>query len=89
MRKGAPAVRRESEVGFEQPVKFQQRLFIKHHISHIFYIDSGVTQAECDRLPGVSGVILDPAEPFLLCGSRNSTVFQQYGGGIMVKCGNP
>src|SRR5258708_22335312 len=80
--------RRESQVGLEQPLEFQQRLFIKNHMVELGCRQPRRVQAVLDRVPRKPGIVLAPREPLLLGRGDNAAVNHERGGGIVIKGGN-
>src|SRR3954465_6896816 len=64
---GAETTRRESQIGFEQPFEFQERLVIKRDLIDVFEIDAGRLEAVADRALGKAAVVALARKPFLLC----------------------
>src|SRR5437763_17207919 len=67
--KGRQAARRAGEIGGEQPVEFQKRVFIERDEIELTRADeTGLAHAIVDRVARKSGVVLSPRESlFLRC----------------------
>src|SRR5262249_55259651 len=73
-KKGLQAARRKPNVGFEEPLEFDQRLVIKHNVLKILDSDPSLIQTVLDGTMRKSWIMLLSREPLFLCGRDDPTV---------------
>jgi len=80
------AARREGEIGLEQALEFEERLFVEHDVIEFGRLDviSGKTIA--NRGAGKIRVVLAACEALFLGGGDDLAVHQQCGGAVVVEC---
>ena len=83
----AEAPWRECQIGFQKPVKGQQRLVVKSDVIDVIERQSALVQAIGGGQAGKFGVMLDPVEALFLRSRDNLAVLDQGGGAVVVKCG--
>src|SRR5439155_7071737 len=86
--KGANAGRSARQVGVQDPIKFQERFFIKNYKINFLNPDASLPQAIFDCGPGKGGIMFFAGETFLLCRSNNLSIANQARRAIVVKSGN-
>ena len=87
--KRAQPARRDGEIGLEQAVEFQQRLFVKDDVVELRRGEPGGAQAVVGGVLRKCGVVLDPRETLLLRGGDNLPADEERGGAVVVESGNP
>ena len=86
---GAEAARRHRDVGLQQPLEFEERLVVEHHVVEAVGGDAGFFQAIGDGVVREGGIMLAPGKAFLLGGGDDAAVLDQRRGAVVVECGNP
>jgi hypothetical protein len=79
------AARREGEVGFEQALELQQRLFIKSDVRQLFAADSGFLQAVLDGASRKAIVVFLPGEALFLRRSDDPAVADERRGRVVIE----
>src|SRR5262245_22469801 len=64
--KGGKPLRREAQVGLEQPLKLDQRLLVKHHCIEIADLAAAMVCAVGDGMPGKVRIVLFAREALFL-----------------------
>ena len=77
MRERLEAARREGEIGFEQPLEFQERLLVEDDIVDVLERDAGLLEAIADRVDREARVLLLAREALLLRRRDDLAVDQQ------------
>ena len=85
---GAEAARREGEIGFEQPLEFQERLVVEHDVIDVVEPRSCRLQAIGDRVVRETGIVLLAREAFFLRRGHDAAVLDQRRGAVVIEGGN-
>jgi hypothetical protein len=83
------SARRESKIGFQQPLELEEWLVVKHHVVDVAQSGAGRFQAIANRLMRKAFVELLAREAFLMGRGDDFAVADESGGAIMVICGDP
>ena len=86
---GAEPLRRTGDVGLEQAIELDQRLFVEPDQIEVAGLDARLAQAVVDGLGREGGVVLAAGETLLLGGGDNTAVLDQAGRRVVVVGGNP
>ncbi len=84
MAKDAKAFRREREIGLKQPLEFQERLVVEHHIIDV-WSGAALPQDEIDGVVGKAGIVLLAGEALLLGCRDDVAILDQRRGAVMVE----
>src|SRR6185503_10817177 len=87
-KKGLQATRRKADVGFKQPLEFDQRLVIKHNILKVLNPNPSLVQTILNRAMRKSRIMLLSCKSFFLCRSDDLAVPHEAGGAVVVEGGN-
>ena len=84
---GEPA-RRHRDVGFQQPLEFEEWLVVEYDMVEFVGRDAGFGEAIGDRVVRERGVVLAAGETLLLRRRDDPAVFDQRGRAVVVEGGN-
>ena len=87
-RERSEAARREAEIGFEQPLEFQERLLVEHDIIDVLERDTGLFEAIANRVDRKARVVLLAREALFLRRRDDLAVDQQRRGAVVIEGGN-
>src|SRR5688572_6030912 len=73
-REAAIPARRESEIGLDEALEFQERLFVEDDCVDSSRLCPGVLEAEANRVRGKTGVMLATREALLLGGGGDPAI---------------
>ena len=73
------------DVGLQQPLELEKRLFEEDHIVHFVQANAGRIQAVGDGCAGKASVVLFPREPLFLGSGHDLTVFEDGGCTVVVE----
>ena len=79
------AARRERQIGLEQPLELDERLFVEHHVVEIGRFHAGLIEAIADRGRRKPRVVLDAGEALLLRGGDDAAVDDQRRGAVVIE----
>ncbi len=77
--------RRIGQIGLDQPVHLEGRLFVETDDVDLARIRAHAPQARGDGLPRESCVVLDPRKPLLLCRGDHLAVAHEACGAVVIK----
>ncbi len=89
LRNDAKPIRRKGEVGLDEPLEFQKRLFVKDDAIDRRGVDLRLFQAIGDRVRRKVGIVLLAREALFLRRRDDLAIADQGGGAIVVEGGNP
>ena len=75
----------EVQVGLQESIKLDQRLFVEADVVQPVGRDAGLLEAELDGPGRKAGVVLLPREALLLCGGNDFTVPYQGGCAVVIE----
>src|SRR5258706_9677398 len=84
----AKSVRRTGNVGFEQPLEFEERLVVERDIVDVAKLEAAFRKAVLDRIRGVGAVVLFSRETFFLGRGNNAAVDDESRRAVVVERGN-
>ena len=83
--KGAEPARRKRQIGLQQPLKFDQRLLIKHDCAEVRQSDAPLAQTVANRLGGKPRIVLLARKPLFLGRRQDLPVSDQAGRAIVIE----
>ena len=86
---GGETAGREREVGLEQPLEFEERLVVEHHVVELGQPAAGLGHTIGDRARGKAGVVLLAGEALLLGGRNDAPVNHDGGSAVVIERRDP
>src|SRR5205807_42428 len=86
--KADETARRESQVGLQEALEFDERLFVEGDEVELLGAQAGFLEAIRNCGVGKSGVVFPPAETLLLDGGHNLSIHHQSSCAIVIERGN-
>lgn len=82
--KAAEPARSEGEIGLDQPLELEERLFVEDDAVELRGRDARFAQAISDCVGREAGVVLAPREALLLRGRDDPAVLDKAGGAVVI-----
>ena len=73
-----------SQVGFQQPLEFEQWLVVENDMVDVIQLESCFVKAIFDGAAREAGIVLFAGKTFLLGGGNDAAVDQQYGSTVVI-----
>ena len=84
----AKAARRHRDVGFQQPLEFEERLVVEHDMVEAVGGNPCLFEAGGDGVMREGGVVLAPGETLFLRRGNDAAVLDQRRGAVVIEGGN-
>ena len=84
-RERAKTTRRKRDIGLQQPLEFEKRFFVEHHVIDVVERDAALLQAIGDGVNGKAGVLLPARKALLLRRRHDAAVHEKRGSAVVIE----
>ena len=88
LEEGAEATRREHQIGLDQPLELDERLFVEHDMIDVGWPNTCLIEAVPEGLCRKGVIMLLAREALFLGGRDNAAVFDQRGRAVVIEAGH-